>query len=83
MYYVTMTDKFLSGWGGAQGRTSKFVIECTTYDEAKIVAENAQGRGEMKRINIVTKKPYYSPKNYHVSIGDKSSCSRWFIPNAF
>ena len=27
-YYVTMTDKFMSGWGEAAGKVNKLVIEC-------------------------------------------------------
>ncbi len=28
MYYVTATDKFMSGWGLAKGRTNKVVVIC-------------------------------------------------------
>jgi hypothetical protein len=48
MYYVTMTDKFMSGWGEAQGKNNKLVISCDTYEEAQIVEENARRRKEMK-----------------------------------
>ena len=65
MYYVTMTDKFMSGWGKAKGTTNKLVISCNTYDEALIVAQNARSRPEMKYINIRDTKPYYP--NYCVS----------------
>jgi len=34
MYYVTMTDKFMSGWGQAHGKINKMVVECDTYEEA-------------------------------------------------
>jgi len=35
MLYVTMTDKFMSGWGMAEGKTNKLVLECKNLHEAK------------------------------------------------
>lgn len=64
MYFVTMTDKFMSGWGKAEGRISKFVVECETYEQAKTIEQNAKKRDEMKYVNITTKKPYYNVKKY-------------------
>jgi hypothetical protein len=49
-YYVTMTDKFMSGWGQAAGKVNKLVIEASSYDEAAVVAANAKSRGEMKNV---------------------------------
>ena len=59
MYYVTMTDKFMSGWGLAEGKTNKLVIECETYDQASQIERAAKTRSEMKRVGIRTSKPYY------------------------
>ena len=28
MYYVTATDKFMSGWGLAKGKTKKVIVIC-------------------------------------------------------
>lgn len=67
MYYVTMTDKFMSGWGHARDKTNKLVISCDTYDEALTVANNAERRQEMKYVNIRDSKPYYSSDRYFVS----------------
>lgn len=58
-YYVTMTDKFMSGWGMAEGKTNKFIVVCESYDEAWIIKQNAEKRSEMKHINIVSSKPRY------------------------
>jgi hypothetical protein len=58
-YYVTMTDKFMSGWGMAEGKTNKFIVVCETYMDAEIVQRNAEKRNEMKYINITDKKPRY------------------------
>jgi hypothetical protein len=61
MYYVTMTDKFMSGWGDARDKTNKLVIECATYSDAALIAKNARLRREMRRVNIRSTRPYYSP----------------------
>ena len=37
MYYVTMTDKFMSGWGRAEGKINKFVVECETREKAETI----------------------------------------------
>lgn len=66
MFYVTMTDKFMSGWGRARGKTNKLVISCNTYDEAETVAANARNRSEMKYVNICENKPRYDDR-YFVS----------------
>lgn len=58
-YYVTMTDKFMSGWGMAAGRTNKLIIECDTFAQAAEIERNAHKRPEMKYINIRSTKPRY------------------------
>lgn len=37
MYYVSMTDKFMSGWGMAEGKLNKLVISCNTAEEANMI----------------------------------------------
>lgn len=60
MVYVTMTDKFLSGWGMAENKTNKLIVECNTLSQARIVEKNARLRAEMKYINIRFSKPSYN-----------------------
>lgn len=57
--YVSMTDKFMSGWGMAEGKINKLVIECENIEQANLIFKNAQNRREMKYINICLNKPYY------------------------
>ena len=78
MYYVTMTDKFMSGWGMAKGRINKLVFVCESYDDALRVESYASSRGEMKNINIKTTKPYYPALNHYTQFKDKSECPRWY-----
>jgi hypothetical protein len=58
-FWVTMTDKFMSGWGKAQGMTNKMIIECDNYKQAQQIEQAANRRSEMKYVNICSKKPYY------------------------
>ncbi len=58
-YWVTMTDKFMSGWGKAEGKVNKFIVVCESYEDAWIVKQNAEKRSEMKHINITATKPRY------------------------
>ncbi|MDD4984361.1 MAG: hypothetical protein PHQ43_01030 [Dehalococcoidales bacterium] len=83
LYYVAMTDKFMSGWGQAAGRKNKLVIGCDTYDEACIVEQNAMHRPEMIYINITNRKPYYSPRQFKVSYHERQDYKNWFIPGYF
>jgi len=67
MFYVTMTDKFMSGWGMAKGLINKLVIECETLEEAKQIERTAHNRNEMKYVNICTTKPSYPTSRYLTS----------------
>lgn len=58
-FWVTMTDKFMSGWGMAKDKTNKLVIACDTYEQAEAIERNANRRNEMKYVNICSTKPYY------------------------
>ena len=59
MFYVTMTDRFMSGWGIAAGKTNKLVIACETIEQAETIERNARARREMRYINIRTTAPSY------------------------
>lgn len=58
-YYVTMTDKFMSGWGPATNKTNKLIVECATYEQAAQIAKAARTRSEMRRVSIRSTRPYY------------------------
>ena len=82
-YYVTMTDKFLSGWGQAQDKIAKYVNICDSYEEAEIVAENARNRSDQKYVNISSTKPYYNNNRYLVMYKTKQDMPKWYTKNAF
>jgi len=68
-YFVTATDKFLSGWGRADGKTAKRVIVCQTWRQAQRMADAMRNDRKcgMIYINISCRMPRYSDKKYVVS----------------
>jgi len=62
MFWVTMTDKFMSGWGGAANKINKFVVACESREQAEQIVRAAEKRSEMKYISVRTKKPKYGSK---------------------
>lgn len=81
--YVTMTDKFMSGWGYAQGKLNKLVFLCDTMEEALIVEDNARSRSDQKNINICMNKPYYNSNRYYVQYKDKNIYPSWYEKGYF
>jgi hypothetical protein len=59
IFYVTMTDKFMSGWGAANGKINKMIVECDTIEQAEQIERAARRRSEMKYVNICARRPRY------------------------
>jgi hypothetical protein len=77
--YVTATDKFFSGWGPAEGKKNKLVLECENLQQAHIVAENLYKRPEMIYVNIVTKrKPYFNSNRFYTSFKTIEDCPSFY-----
>lgn len=83
MLYVTMTDKFMSGWGKAEGKINKLIFECETLEEAEIVAENARNRSDQKYVNICSTKPYYNKDRYFAQVKTKKDYPTWYKRGSF
>lgn len=66
-YYVSMTDRYMSGWGTAEGKASKFVVGCETYEQAQQIKRAAMKKEEMRYINIHTSRPHFSGMQFVVS----------------
>ena len=78
MVYVTMTDKFMSGWGMAKGKINKLVVECENRVQAEKIADYARrNRDEMKYINIRYSKPSYNSNKYLTSWEVYSDMTGW------
>lgn len=67
MFYVTMTDKALSGWGLSHNKIAKLVVVCDTYEQAFAIETYAKTRSEMKYVNLTVNKPRYSTLKYCVT----------------
>lgn len=74
--YVSMTDRFMSGWGGADGATNRFVVICDDRSQADAIEAAAHRRDEMQRIGMSETKPrprrgvVYSFRNFSDLSGD-------------
>lgn len=76
--YVTMNDKFMSGWGESKGRINKLVLVCSDYSEAERVFNHAKSRGDMSFINIRSTRPYYSSARYYVQFKTREDMPNWY-----
>ena len=52
MYYVTMIDNFMSGWGDALGKQNAYCIKCKTLEDAEFIAKKAKRRSELGLVRI-------------------------------
>ena len=81
MYYVTMTDTVLSGWGQAEGKINKLVFQCESYDQAALVEQNALDRTDQKYINIRSTRPYYNKDRYYTQFKTIKDYPTWYETN--
>ena len=77
-FWVSMTDKFLSGWGMAENKISKHIYECESYEIAEIVEQNAKNRGDQKYISICINCPRYDSKRYLVRYHTIADSANWY-----
>lgn len=85
-HYVSMTDRFMSGWGKAGNKKNKLVISCCSHDEAVIVAENANNRSEMENVETHNYEPVFNADKYTLSYGgrgEEDEYKYWFIKGQF
>lgn len=81
--YVSMTDRFMSGWGKAQDKINKLVFICDSMEEAQIVKNNALNRTDQIYINICINKPYYNKRDYFTQYKTKGDCKSWYVKDFF
>lgn len=78
--YVVAIDKFMSGWGGARGGKSYYVIAVDTPEEARIVMDNMSHRSDMKHVRHQGMLPEVK-RGDHMHIVDKRKADRFFKPS--
>lgn len=65
MRYVTATDRFLTGWGCADGKIAKRIIICDNYRQAQRIADAFVNEGkQFGYVNITDKAPNYNESKY-------------------
>jgi hypothetical protein len=82
-FWVTTTDKFMSGWGRAEGKKNKLGFPCASYEEAEIVAENARNRSDQKNVNIRFSKPNFNQRGVLYQCKDKEEYPSWYQKGYF
>ena len=83
MFYVAMTDTFMSGWGKAEGKINKLVFECGSKEEVDIVVCNAKSRSEMEDIKVLESMPSYDDSKVYLSFKTKDDYSSWYKADYF
>lgn len=83
MYYVSVIDTFMSGWGKAEGKTNVLVFECDTKVEAEIVVDNAFNRGDTGEVMMYEERPEFDEKKYFVQTKTKEDYPSWYRDGYF
>ena len=73
---VTATDKWLSGWGHAEGKTHKQIVVCSSWEQADRVARNMRKQGCIY-VNVRRGVKTYPASRYTYSIRHADDCPLW------
>lgn len=83
IYYVTMTDVFMTWWIKADdGRTVKLIFTCYSSLAADIIVNNAARRGDMLQIHKSKGNPEFDDDKYKVTYVNHNDYPRWFYKNS-
>lgn len=64
--YVWATDKFLSGWGVAEGKIHKQVAECDNWDEANAMIDGFNSSDDFKNTGFSKKETVLESEPIHI-----------------
>ena len=76
-YYVTTTDRFMSGWGPAKRKDNRLIFPCESMAEAMRVDSYAKNRGDQMRVFICTSKPKVRAHHY-TQVKTKDQYPNWY-----
>lgn len=83
-YYVIMKDPFFSNFGHAgPNKNAVYVYPVDSREEANIVAENAENRGDQTYIRIVDERPMIPLKANFVKYVTRIQAPIWFKKGSF
>lgn len=77
IWYVTATDKFLSGWGPATGKKHKLIVKCNGLQQALKVKSNMEKDRTLSYVNYTTTKPSYPSSRYTTKWMEAKDCPLW------
>ena len=78
--YVWATDKFLSGWGVAEGKIHKQVAVCDNWDEADKIIAGFTKSNDFKSVGYSTKKPSWNQSRYTSTFRPGKEWTRFVKP---
>ena len=79
--YVVATDRFMSGWGKAPGR-SLVAIQVDTDEDLSTVKANLEARSEMLRVRLNLHLPRVREGD-HLHVVTRDNPGRWYVPHGF
>lgn len=72
---VVARDKFMSGWGRAQGGASRCAWACEPGADLSRLERWVRSRSEMKYVNVVDLSTYRPPRgtaHFHIYVAEKA-----------
>lgn len=75
-YYVTATDKFMSGWGKAKGKIAKLVVCCSNREQFNRVYKNMKKDRTLSFVKQAVNKPHWG-KDAVVIVKVAGDCPLW------
>jgi hypothetical protein len=69
-YYVCANDRFLSGWGPAQGKTNTVIFPCSTMIEVHRMMSILEARNDMRYVRVCYTKPRLKARGYFYQVLD-------------
>lgn len=64
-FYVTATDRFMSGWGPSKGKMNRCIFPCNSLREVHKVRRRLEARPEFSNVRLCEKVPRLRPQNVY------------------
>ena len=77
-FYVTSTDRFMSGWGASRGKNNRLIFPCSTLAEAERVEAYALRRSDQMNVRIASRKPRLNLTANLYQLMLKADCGAWY-----
>jgi len=76
--YVLSNDKFMSGWGYSKEKINTLIFPCDNSAEAQTVMDNAERRGDQRRVRICYNKPRLHNDTHTYSLATREWATAWY-----